>query len=437
MHDFLLVLPLLAVLILLLPPFRAHVLVAGFVGGLLAIIIGGLSIGDATSLFTEGVSRLFSITSVLLFASTAMVLARAGSMSSTLSILDRWLKGKVQWIAATMVLVQALAVYAAGHGAANTLVTAPLLFSAVGFNPLTVVAMSLVSGASWATSPASAESAVISDAMGITAQQYANFMLPFTATIWVIAAILAFVGVSRALKNGTLKPGVSPEGAGAEGEMAAHGEQELLGDPNAPGWKRALPFFALVAMMVFGPLVNRAVGTAIFTAFTTPFIAIFLAAALVKINFNTLAKEFVKGSAPILGYLFLVGVFLGFVNMLGEIGTFEVLAGLPGALSGSIVGIAALVVAFVIAIPSAAYTAAIDALILPVMAAAGVPTALFGFVGVAVAQGAMMSPVQVNVAASAHGFRTTVMKIVSNNAPYMPLACLVTIILSQIASALA
>jgi len=437
MSDFLLVLPLLVILIMLLPPIRAHVLVAGFVGGLLAIVVGGLSIGDATAQFTEGVSRLFNIASVLLFASTAMVLSRAGSMSSTLAIINRILKGKMQWIASAMVIVQALAVYAAGHGAANTLVTAPLVFAAVGFNPLTVVGMSLVSGASWATSPASAESAVISDAMGISVREYSNFMLPFTITIWVIAAILAFVGVSMALKKGTLKPGVPPEGAESEGEMAAHGEQKLLGDPNAQDWKRALPFFTLLVLLVFGPLVNRAVGTSILTPFTVPFTALLLAAALLKINFNTLAEEFVKGSAPILGYLFLVGVFLGFVNLLGAIGTFEVLAALPGGLPGSVIGIAALVIAFLIAIPSAAYTAAIDALILPVMAAAGVPAALFGFVGVIVAQGAMMSPVQVNVAATAHGFRTNILKVVTNNAPYMPLAGLLTIIMSKIAIAIA
>lgn len=436
MGNFLIVLPLIVVLIMLLPPIRAHVIVAGFVGGILAMIIGGLSIGDATGLFVEGVSRLYNIASVLLFASTAMVLARAGSISSTLAILKSFLKEKVQWIGAAMVLVQGLAVYGAGHGAANTLVIAPLIFTAVGFNPLTVVGLSLVSGASWATSPASAESGVISQAMGWSVQQYASYMLPFTAVIWVIGALLAYIGISLAIKKGSLKPGVPPVGAEAEGEDASHVEQKLLGSTETKDWMRALPFFVLLACMIFGPIINRSLGTPIFTTLTIPFLVLLLAGALIKIPFNTLAVEFVKGSRAILMYLFVVGVFLGFVNLMGEIGTFEVLASLPGKMPGSIVGIAALVIAFIIAIPSAAYTAAIDALILPVMAAAGVPVVLFGFVGVAVAQGAMMSLVQVNVSATAHGFRTTVMKIVQNNAPYMPFACLLTIIMSQIAAAL-
>lgn len=430
MNDFLLVLPLLGIVIMLLPPIRAHVIVAGFVGGILAMIIGGLSIGEATNLFTEGLTRLFGIASVLLFASTATVLARAGAFKSTLSILNQLLKGKVQWITTAMVFLQGLVVYGAGHGAANTLVIAPLIFAGIGFNSLVVVGLSLVSGASWATSPASAESVVISNAMGWSIQKYTSFMIPFTATIWVIGAVLAFIGVTRAIKKGTLQPGVPPADAKAEEEEATHGKREYLGSPDAKDWKRALPFFVLLACMVFGPLINRGLGVPIFTNFTIPFLVLLLAATLVKIPLNTLAAEFVLGSRTILMYLFVVGVFLGFVNMMGAIGTFEVLASLPGRFPGGVVGIAAIITAFIIAIPSATYTAAIDALILPIMAAAGVPVASFGFVGVAVAQGAMMCPVQVNVAATAHGFRTTVMKIVKNNAPYMPIACLVTIVMA-------
>lgn len=433
MSDFLLVLPLIVVLIMLLPPIRAHVIVAGFTGGIVAMIVGGLSIDEATTLFTTGVVTLLSIASVILFASTAIVLARAGSISSTLNILDRVLQGKVQWIAPAMVLVQALAVYGAGHGAANTLVTAPLVFTAVGFNPLTVVGMSLVSGASWATSPASAESAVISEFMGMTVPDYARFMLPYTATLWVVGALLAYIGVSIAIRRGTLKSATPPEGAEADVEEG-HDEQELLGDAVAADWKRALPFFTLLALIIFGPLLNRVIGTAIFTTFTIPFIALLLAAALLRIGLTKLAEEFVNGSRVILRYLFLVGVFLGFVNMMGEIGTFDVLAALPGGLAASVVGIGALVVAFLIAVPSASYTAAIDAIILPVMAAAGIPVALFGFVGIAVAQGAMMSPVQVNVAATAHGFQTTIMRVVTNNAPYMPIALILTIVMAYIAA---
>jgi len=435
--NLLTVLPLLVILVLILPPFRAHILVAGLVGGIVAILVGGIPLDKATTLFTDGIINMLKITSVILFASTAMVLAKAGSISSTLNIIKRLFQGKLQWVAAAMVLVQAFAVYGAGHGAANTLVTAPLVFAAVGFNPLTIVGMSLVSGASWATSPASAESGVISQAMGWDVQTYANFMLPFTMTFWVLGAVLAFIGVSRALKNGTLKPGIPPAvGAATDdgGDKAA--EQKLLGDPNAADWKRSLPFFLLLFLIIVGPFINRWTGVAIFTNLVTPLLVLTLAAVLLKVKINEMAEEFVSGSRPILRYLFLVGVFLGSVNLMTEIGTFQVLASLPAGLPAGIIGVAALIIAFAIAIPSASYTAAIDAIILPVLAAAGVPPQIFGFVGVIVAQGAMMSPVQVNVAATGFGFRATIMRIVQNNAPYMPIAAIITILMSLIASAL-
>lgn len=437
LNNLLIVLPLLVVLVLILPPFRAHILAAGLAGGIIAIIVGGLSLDTATTLFTSGIVSMLQITSVILFASTAMVLARAGSISSTLNIITRLFKGRLQWIAGAMVLVQAFSVYGAGHGAANTLVTAPLIFAAIGFNPLTIVGMSIVSGASWATSPASAESGVISQAMGWDVQTYASFMLPFTVIFWIIGAVLAFIGVNRALKNGTLKPGLPPlEGAATDDDTQKIAEQKLLGEQDAADWKRSLPFFTLLLFIIIGPFINKWTGTQIFTNLTTPLVVLALAALLLKIKINEVAEEFITGGRPILRYLFLVGTFLGFINLMTEIGTFKVLASLPAGLPAGIIGIAALAIAFVIAIPSASYTAAIDAIILPVLAAAGVPPQIFGFVGVIVAQGAMMSPVQVNVSATAFGFRATVMRIVKNNAPYMPIIAIVTIVMSLLASAI-
>jgi hypothetical protein len=437
LRDFLILLPLLVVLVLIMPPFRAHILTAGLAGAVVAIIVGRIPLDKAATLFTAGIVAMLSIVSVVIFASTSMALAKAGSISSTLNLITRFFKGRLQWIGASMVAVQALAVYGAGHGAANTLVTAPLVFAAVGFNPLTIVGMSIVSGASWATSPASAESGIISKAMGYTVQQYASFMLPYTVAFWIIGVALAFVGVTIALKRGTLKPGVPPlVGAAEDVEPADIAGKAVLGAQGAADWKRALPFFLLLIFIIVGPLINRWTGVQIFTDLVTPLVVLGAACLLLKIKVNKMAAEFIASSSMILRYLFLVGVFLGFVNLMAEIGTFKLLASLPAGLPAGMIGIAALVIAFAIAIPSASYTAAIDAIILPVLAAAGVPPQVFGFVGIIVAQGAMMSPAQVNVASTAFGFRATIMRIVRNNAPYMPLVAIVTILMSLFASRL-
>jgi hypothetical protein len=145
---------------------------------------------------------------------------------------------------------------------------------------------------------------------------------------------------------------------------------------------------------------------------------------------------FIEGGLTILRYLFMVGLFLGFINMLGQIGTFTAIAGLTGFAPAAWLTIAALIIAFLVAIPSAAYTVAIDALIIPVLAAAGVPAAAFGFVGIAVAQGAMMSPVQISVSALAHSFRRDILDIVRNNTPYMPVMLVVTLIMAGVITAM-
>ncbi|HPZ64433.1 MAG TPA: hypothetical protein PKX19_08505 [Bacillota bacterium] len=430
MSDFLLVLPLLVTLALLLPPFRAHVIVAGFVGGILAMLIGGLDIGQATGLFTEGVTRLFGIAPVILFASTSIVLARAGSMRATLSLLNKGLKGKVEYIAPAMVIVQALAVYAAGSGAANTLVTAPLLFAAIGFDPYVLGGLSIASAGAWACSPSAAETAFISEAMNMSVTEYVTFMRPYAVVLWILGAVIAYIGVVKAKKAGTIRPGYSPE---ADNNVEAPTETEnYLGDADVADWRRSLPFFVLLILLVISPVVNRLLGIQLLTTFTIPFIVLILVGLLSKINFNDLSREFVAGSKTILGYLFMVGVFLGFINMLTEIGTFEVIARLPGSLPVTLIGIGALVVAFLIAIPAAAYTTAVLIITVPIMQAIGIPTVMFGFMTLIVAQGAMISPVQVNVAASAHGFRISILRVVSNNLRFIPIAALLVIIMSQI-----
>jgi len=431
MSEFLLVLPLVVTLLLLLPPFRAHVIVAGFVGGILAMIIGGLSVGQATGLFTEGVTRLFGIAPVILFASTSIVLARAGSMASTLSLLKRGLKGRVEFIAPAMVIVQALAVYAAGSGAANTLVTAPLLFAAIGFNPYVLGGLSIASAGAWACSPSAAETAFISEAMQMSVTDYVAFMRPYAVVLWILGAVIAYIGVVKAKKAGAIRPGYSPEET-LDNVEVANASASILGDPKTADWKRATPFFVLLALLVSSPVVNKLIGVPVLTTFTIPFIVLILVGLLAKINFNDLGKEFVNGSKTILGYLFMVGVFLGFTNMLTQIGTFDVIAKLPGGLPVALIGIGGLIVAFLIAIPAAAYTTAVLIITVPVMQAIGIPTVMFGFMTLIVAQGAMISPVQVNVAASAHGFKISILRVVSNNLRFIPIAAVIVIIMSQI-----
>lgn len=439
MNQVLAVVPLLVILLLILPPFRFHVLVAGLAGGVLAVAIGGLSPSKVTDLFFAGMTQILNIKSVMLFAATAMVLARFGCTNAIMELMTRWFGTRTELIAAAMVLVQATATYTAGIGAANTLVTAPLVFAAVGFVPLAIVGMSIVSGASWATSPSSAEAAYISKQMGITASEYASYMLPYTVVFWVLGALIAWYGVRRYRLAGRLTPGVAQVKQGESNNTTAPKAPIEVPITNGAGAeigaglsavRRAAPFLVMLVLILAGPSLNRVIGTPIFSAVLLPLWILLIAALLLKVHPNRIAEMFVEGGLTILRYMFLVALFLGFINMLSEIGTFKAIAGLVSFAAPAVVLVAALIVAFLIAIPAAAYTVAIDALIIPVLGAVGVPVWAYGFVGIAVAQGAMMSPVQINVAATAHGFKSDIFSIVRNNAPYMPLAFLVTLLMA-------
>ncbi|MBM3531357.1 MAG: hypothetical protein FJX35_26620 [Alphaproteobacteria bacterium] len=439
MKQLLAVLPLLVILVALLPPFRFHVLVAGLIGAALAVAIGGLSAPKVTELFFGGMTQILDIKSVMLFAATAMVLARCGCTNAIMELMTKWFGAKTELIAGAMVLVQATATYMAGIGAANTLVTAPLVFAAVGYVPLAIVGMSIVSGASWATSPSSAEAAYISKQMGISPAEYASFMLPYTMVFWAIGMLLAWYGVRRYRLAGRLVPGRSMDTHGGSGNQTAAKAPIEIPVTNGPGTdigaglsaaRRATPFFLMLLLILAGPPLNRMIGIPLFSAVLLPFWVLLMTALLLRVHPNRIAEMFVEGGLTILRYMFLVALFLGFIRMLSEIGTFTAIASLVGFAAPAIVLAAALVVAFLIAIPAAAYTVAIDALIIPVLGAVGVPVWAYGFVGIAVAQGAMMSPVQINVAATAHGFKTDILSIVRNNAPYMPFAFLVTLLMA-------
>jgi hypothetical protein len=445
MDVFLKTVPLLVVLVAILPPFRFHVLLAGLAGGVAAAIIGGLDTGTASKVFFDGLVQIMSITSVMMFAATAMVLARAGSIRGMLEIIRGLFGDRLEYVGAGMVLVQALAAYAAGTGAANTLVTAPLVFAAVGFVPLLVAGMSIVSGASWATSPSSAESAYISQQMHLAVGDYAAFMRPYTMALWAIGILLAWYGVRRYRTLGRLEI-PSAESLHQEAPVPISGGSvdtttgPLVAPQTSPmgevsAWRRALPFFVFLALILFAPGINHWVRFPLFTNLVTPVVVLAIASLAMGLNPNRVGEIFIDGGLTMIRYLFMVGLFLGFINMMGKIGTFQAIAGLVRMAPFTVITVVALIVAFLIAIPSAAYTVAIDALIIPVLAAGGVPALAFGFVGIAVAQGAMISPVQMNVAATAHGFRREILAIVRNNLPYMPAALVVTILLVLLAAA--
>lgn len=427
------VIPLAIILVLLLPPFKRHFLVAGFFGALFAIIVGQTTPGTFTGTFLGGLGDIMAITSVMIYAATALTLGQAGAIDAMMGLLKKASKGRVEIIAGGMVLIQGLATYAAGLGAGNLLVTAPLVFAALGSIRGVIAALGIVSSAAWATSPASAEAAFISSQMGIDPTTYAAMMRPYTAVIAVIAIGIAVVATWRAKKAGNIEPGDVTETGDSDLDSASG----MTVEPSADSMddlgeqlRRATPFLFLLLIIVVGPTINSMVGTTLFTPVTIAALTIGLLVLLVDEGVEDIGDMFVESATPILKYLFMVGLFLGYIVIIREFGTFDAIASVVGVLPLALVGVGAMVFGFLIAVPAGAYTVALLTIIIPVLEGVGVPTQVYGFIAIAVAQGAMISPVQISVVALAHGFNEDILDIVKNNLPFMPAMLLVTIVLA-------
>lgn len=420
MIDPITLIPLAVILILVLPPLKLHMMIAGLAGGIVAMIIGGLTIPQVTGFYLNGISTILGITSVVVFAATAQLLYEMGAIKAIVDLSMRIFHKRLYIAAGLLVLVQATAVYGAGLGAGNTIVIAPMVNSLIGFVPEVVGAMSIVSPTSWATSPSSAESAYVSSAWGVDVQEYSAFMRPYVFVMWGFAILLAVFGMYRRKMKIEIKP-------------------EVLEVPMGTAVVKASPFMLFLFLIIAGPFINQAAGYTIFSSVTVPLIVITFALAVFwdkeknyRDNANRVGKLFIDSARPILNYLFLAGAFLGFINIMQAIGTFETLASYVEYAPLWAITFAAVIIGFLVALPAGAYTVATDILIIPTLALAGVPGNRFGFVALGVAYGAMISPVQINVAATATGFNKEIPEIIKNNTPFMPIALGLLLILLAI-----
>ncbi|NBI07735.1 hypothetical protein [Senegalia massiliensis] len=405
------VIPLVVILILLF--MRKHMLFAGLVGGILAMIIGGIGIGEATGLFIGGVGNMLGITVPILYAAAASMVAKAGSIESLVELAKRGLKGKIAILGGIMVLIQAFATYTAGLGAGNTMVTAPLVAIALGAVPEVIAGMAIATAVGFTTSPASTETVIAAESAGRNVVAHANAMLPYTIVFFVLAAALAVYGVYR---RGSLIR------EGKDNKQEENVSTSIL-------VKRAIPSIALLTLVVLGSNLNNLIGITLFTPATAVIFTAILTVICTPLNIDKTSEALIDGSKFILTTLFSVGIFLSFINMIGELGTFEQLAGLVSKAPDAIILPMAMVAAFLIAIPSGAFTAGVLTLILPTLSVLGLPSEAMGFVAIATGLGTQISPVQINVAALADGFDLEIMDVIKENVKYViPAFILVTIV---------
>ncbi|MGO3789860.1 citrate transporter [Enterococcus gilvus] len=409
----LVIVPLILVLVLLF--LKVDMIIAGLVAGVLAMVIGGISLADANAQLLETIPSMLSITVPIINSAIAMAVFKAGSYSAALTLAKRGTKGKVEYVSAFIVILLAAATYMSGIGGGSAMVIAPLAFAAVGVVPELIAAMSLSAAVSFTTSPASLESSIVSKLGDVSVSDYVSTMRPYWLLFVVLAIILAFWGTKRR------KIGFK-ESADDVFDKKTNGEL----------FKLTLPAIFLLFAVIFGPIVNELIG---FTLFT-PLVYMVLTLALVFIctdfTMNQSVEAMVDGSTYILTRLFQVGIFLAFINVIAQTGTFAVIAGVAQNAPEFVVVPVAILTGVLIGVPAGAYVGSVLTLVLPVAVSLGFPPLALGFVTIGVGLGSQMSFVNITMQALSSGFQIPILDVVKGNIKWLSMASVLLLVIGLI-----
>jgi hypothetical protein len=402
------VVPLLLILGLLF--MQVNMLVAALAGGAMAMIIGGIGLADANKGLLEAVPKMLSITVPIINSAIAMAVFKAGGYAAALTLVRRNIGGRVEYVGAFIVILQAAATYMSGIGGGSAMVIAPLAFAAVGAIPAVIAGMSIAAAASFTTSPASLESSVVSQLSGVSVIDYVTMMRPFWLVFCAIAVVIAFVGTRRAK---TLFKGEEAE--------------EFRNMSNAELWKRTIPAVFLLFAVIAGPFVNKLVGSPVLGPIAYTVVTVALVWLCSNFTLNQSSDAMIDGSSYILTRLLQVGIFLVFIGVIEKTGAFATIAGLVRMVPLSMVVPAAVLAGFAIGVPAGAYVGSILTLILPITVALGFSPVAIGFVTIGVGFGAQLSLVNITMQALSAGFRIPIIQVSKGNVPFVG-GCLILLL---------
>lgn len=403
------------ILILTLLFLKVDMLVAGLIGGVLAMIIGKISIAETQSLLISSISTMLTITVPIINSAIATAVFKSGGYSSALTLVRRGIKGKVEYFAAFIVLLMAAATYMSGIGGGTAMVLAPLAAAAVGAVPELIAAMCLAAAVSFTTSPASLESSIVSKLTGLPVSDYITTMRPYWLLFVVIAVLIGFIGTKK-------------RGAVFQGEES----EELSKKSNKELFINTIPAIFLLFAVIIGPYLNNVLGIPLLGPFMYLVITIWLISLCTSYNLTQSSQFLVEGSQYILTRLFQVGIFITFINIISQTGAFGVIVNLANY-APSIILVPALILAgYAIGVPAGAYVGTILALVIPIAVSLNLPLLAIGFITMAVGLGSQMSFVNITMQAQSSGFNIPILQVVKGNTPWILLSMAILLILSFI-----
>ncbi len=402
------VIPLVVILVLLF--MKVNMLVAGLIGGVMAMVIGGITLGQANTLFLAAIPSMLSITVPIINSAIATAVFKSGGYSSALALVRRGINGKVEYFAAFIVVLMAAATYMSGIGGGTAMVLAPLAFAAVGAIPELIAAMCLAAAVSFTTSPASLETGVISKLTGLPVADYVAAMRPYWIVFVIIAVIVGFWGAKK-----------------RKALFTSEESEDIKKKTTAELWKNTVPAIFLLLAVLVGPYINKAVGMPILGPLMYMFITVGLIALCTDFNLKQSADALIDGSTYILTRLFQVGIFLAFINIIGETGAFSAIVSVAQGAPEMLVVPVAVLAGFAIGVPAGAYVGTILTLVLPVAISLGLPLVSIGFIAMGVGLGSQMSFVNITMQAQSSGFNIPILQVVKGNSKLI-LASLVVLL---------
>lgn len=392
----LVLLPLLVILVLMIK--NKHMLIAGMIGALCAMVIGGVGLEAASGIVMKTIPGMTSMITPVIYSTTALVVGKAGGFDALMKISKKLIGDKQYIIAAIIVFIQSIATYAAGLGAGNTMVTGPLAFAILGANPYVIAGMAIGTGASFMTSPSGADAATISQVAGISITDFTDPMFPYAVVIWVIAMGIAAYGV---WKHGSL----------SNSESVDTDDKDLF--------KKAIPPVYFLIVVVASKYLNQIVGYNVFSPVFNMISTLALTALIARQSVDSISEDLVQNSSFLLTKLFSIGIFLGFINILAEIGTFTYIAGFIKVVPQFISVPAAVLITFLISVPAGGYSVGVSALIMPILVESQLSILQLGLAAFAIGLGTQISPAQINVASLSQCFKKDMPSIIKMNMPFI------------------
>lgn len=414
MYALLSLLPLVLILFLL---FRQYnMIVAGLAGALAAALvawighmidpkIATIGIPAMNKLMVDAIPGMLSNTVPILNSAVATAVFASGGYAAALALAKRGVKGKVEFLAVFIVLLQGLATYMSGIGGGTAMVVAPLAFAAVGVIPEMIAAMSLVSAIGFTSSAASLESSIVIKYAKISLDQQVAQTRPIFLVVLLLGLALAYWGAKR---RGSL--------------TTSDGTSEIENLTSKELWLYTIPAIFLLFAVVFGPMINKAVGWPVLGPLVYSMITVLLIALCTKFKLNQAFTALVDGAQYITKMLFAVGIFVGFINVIDATGAFKTIANVASSVPAAVAVPVAILCGFAIGVPAGAYVGSVLALILPVTVALHFTPMQIAMVTMGVGLGSQMSFVNITMQALSAGFKRPILEIVKGNSRWIPIA---------------